>query len=81
MMVDNILGEMGLRRGLAYTLSLNGVLLAESRVPVAEPAVQVDVVSSVTLRSGLLFNMPVGLLRTSPVSDPAFHVCVCVSSR
>jgi hypothetical protein len=70
MMVDNILGEMGLRRGLAYTLSLNGVLLAESRVPVAEPAVQVDVVSSVTLRSGLLFNMPLGLLRTSPVSDP-----------
>ena len=72
MMVDNILGEMGLRGGLAYTLSsVNGVLLAESRVPVAEPAVQVDVVSSVTLRSGLLFNMPVGLLRTSPVSDPA----------
>ena len=71
MMMDNILGEMGLRGGLAYTLSVNGVLLAESRVPVAEPAVQVDVVSSVTLRSGLLFNMPVGLLRTSPVSDPA----------
>lgn len=70
MMVDNILGEMGLRRGLAYTLSLNGVLLAESRVPVSEPAVEVDVVSSVTLRSGLLFNMPLGLLRTSPVSDP-----------
>ena len=70
MMMDNILGEMGLRGGLAYTLSLNGVLLAESRVPVAEPAVQVDVVSSVTLRSGLLFNMPLGLLRTSPVSDP-----------
>ena len=70
MMVDNILGEMGLRGGLAYTLSVNGVLLAESRVPVAEPAVEVDVVSSVTLRSGLLFNMPLGLLRTSPVSDP-----------
>jgi hypothetical protein len=50
--------------------SVNGVLLAESRVPVSEPAVEVDVVSSVTLRSGLLYNMPLGLLRTSPVSDP-----------
>jgi len=70
MMMDNILGEMGLRGGLAYTLSVNGVLLAESRVPVAEPAVEVDVVSSVTLRSGYNMNMPLGLLRTSPVSDP-----------
>ena len=75
--MDIILGEMGLLGGLAFTLSSVRVgdvlMLAESRVPVSEPAVEVDValVSSSTLQPGLLFNFWGDLLRTSPVSDPA----------